>query len=324
MIGNPKYELILGLLDNENIRTSVKKCLSLDRNFTYKLSSVIQSNPKFAGHESEIDESIKKISVITQFNINIKIQALIKLEKQIKNENLKLILMKSMATLLYVNNKKYRNFADIDILVERDHVDSVREILKIDYYLYENTTIKPNSGKYEETWINKKNKNILIDLHWTICDTDVFQLSTKEIVTRAKLDNRFSSNCIFSTSIEDTLINYILQSIKDCSIINYATLDIFLLLREPNFDFNYCKNKTEKLGIHNLYNDIIKLSKKDFDISLKLKILLKLESITIWDKINKSLKKAIYLTLLHDKKIKVVIFQYSYLLSRIKMKLLKK
>jgi hypothetical protein len=161
------------------------------------VSHVLKHSDKLTNKiPQEIVVKLKEIK-LNQSKISLEYTSfLIKIANQFKSNNIKFISFKGplLSYELY-NDVGFRNFNDLDILVNKDDVEEAKKIIenlefKCIYPMIKlsNRQRKVNYSLSHHYHFKHKQKNIDIELHWSISNPkSFFGVATKDIITNSQV-----------------------------------------------------------------------------------------------------------------------------------------
>lgn len=224
---------------NEDLSNYVKFIQSyfFNENSTFEPSKikrlaqfVVETNNIKSGHLESLKNLSKQITFLELNKINF-------LKDLATADIPTIILLKSSALNgHFFRNTKMRGSSDLDILIDIDDYDRLKEIL-------EESAVKlirnggPFSNIYEETWFCKK-YNCYIDLHIHLLNPLHYNISSKDIIEKSLKHESIGNEKIRVPCLEHMLIHIALHFVKDGNYVNQSVFDYFYLKENYAIDYS--------------------------------------------------------------------------------------
>lgn len=160
----------------------------------------------------EIIEKLKEIKLIQSKKSLEYTSILIKIASQFRNNNIKFISFKGpLLSFELYNDVGFRNFNDLDILVNKDDVENAKKIIedlefKCIYPKIEltNKQRKINYSLSHHYHFKNKHKSIDIELHWSISNPkSYFGMPTSQIISNSQLIDISGHSISYLSTIEN-------------------------------------------------------------------------------------------------------------------------
>jgi hypothetical protein len=186
-----------------------------------------------------------------------------------KLSNWNVILLKAMA----FNDNIYgtsspRGSSDIDILVEKDNLINLEEILKKLGFCKQVSGINPFSGVYENCWSKGK---IYLDIHTSLINPYKYTLNTERLFENSAPHPFYKMDNIRVLGDEDNLLHLALHFQKDCYIYHHSIIDAMHIRHSSKIS---AKKLTKEICI--TFNDITNHIIKNSPLSVTSNILVNL------------------------------------------------
>ncbi len=213
--------------------------------YNHGVAPLLYSNLTNAGIESVIPDELKALYYITASRNNKLLLETGRVLKAFNEINIKSIILKG----IYLTKKIYKNhalrpLADIDILISKNDLPKVIEILMdLGYVLPQHHLPLEVFTKYHFhlTFMSKENSQVIFEIHWDLRDSFKYSRTDISGIWSAAQEVELSGEQTMTMGLEDLLI-YLCQHLD-----RHGYMNRFICNRQDNYSFIFSRQSMNRL-----------------------------------------------------------------------------